>query len=144
MKKTQSFVFDTPIVDKYANNKILGYARIEGVGYSDPNYAKDWASGECEPEDIFSFDINTVYFLVDGKTTTETQAYRISKRLGGEISDIIDSATLGHLEYIFSEAYALDCAMVPEQDHTDKVQNDRPYQVLYVPELGQYTEDKAA
>ena len=138
MKLTKKIVFDTPITDKYANNKLLGYARIEGVGYSDQNYAKDWKNGECEPEDIFSFDINTVYFLVDGKTTTETQAYRISKQLGGEISDIIDAAALAHVQYVFSETYELDCAMIPETDHTDTEQGEFPAQVVYVPELGQY------
>jgi len=119
MKKTQKFVLDTPIIDKYHKNKLLGYARIEGVGYSDQNYAEDWLNGECEPDSIFSFDIDTVYFLIDGVTTRETKAYKLCKALGDSLADIIDAAVLAHMVYIFSQEYAQELAMKPELEHTD-------------------------
>ncbi len=95
MKITKQFVFNTPIFDY--KNKLVDYARIEGKGYLHTNNFETDES-DNDPESLFSFDIERVT-LQSG--TDITEAYKLSVLLRDSLADIIEKATLAHMEYIF-------------------------------------------
>ncbi len=103
MKHTKLFTFDTSIIDKYAKTPTtLGYARITGIGYWYSVNQADYDNGECNLEDIASFDIESVRLLVGGKEQDSTLAYRISNTMGDSFADRINEATLAHMGYVFT------------------------------------------
>lgn len=105
MKKQEKFQFETPIIEPYGVNKgkVYGYARVAGIGYWNEAYQKDWDNQDCELEDIASFDIENVLLLVNGITEEATQAYRVSHKLGDSMAELIETATLAHMEYVFRQ-----------------------------------------
>lgn len=118
MKLTKKFTFSTPIA---GFKDVIGYARIEGLGY--------WQStnDEYDPE-LTDFDIECVTLLIDGKEEAATLAYRICHENNDDFAEQIDTATLAHQEYLFFG----ESGTLADIDHTDTVQNERPYQVVSI------------
>lgn len=110
-KTTRAFSFTTPISNY--KGTVIAYASISGLGYMHNAYVEDFKNQECEPDDIFSFDVDKVSLMVGTETELATMAYRVSKNMLSDLADAIDKATLAHMEYLFSE----DNKEV-EQEHT--------------------------
>ena len=120
-KQSKRFTFDTPIINKFGNDKsVIAYARISGIGYWDSNYIEDWANQECDLDSIASFDIEDITLKIGDREEPAMLAYRISKKLSDTFEDVIDDATLAHMEYLFSPEY--DKHEKAEVEHTDITQ----------------------
>ena len=104
-KQEKKFTVDVTLSKMYGSDKgkVIGYARVSGVGYWDKNYQPDWDNKDCELEDIASFDIDNVLFLIGSTCESGKIAYDLSKQFGDSLADAIDAPVLAHMEYIFSE-----------------------------------------
>lgn len=98
--KQKRFHFTTPIAN--FKGAVIAYASISGKGYMYNAYVTDFKNQECEPEDIFSFDIESVSLMVGTETEIATIAYRVSKNMLSDLADAIDRPALAHMEYLFS------------------------------------------
>jgi len=79
MKITVDLDFEMPIYDTYKGKKLLGYARIVGVGYWN-SYNEEWDS------DYVDFDIESI--TINGKDCTPL--YHMAKELSDSIADKIN------------------------------------------------------
>jgi hypothetical protein len=104
-KQSKRFTVDVTLSKQYGSDKgkVIGYARVSGVGYWDKNYQTDWDAKDCELEDIASFDVESVLLKVGTTEENGRLAYDIDKALGGDFHEAIDNPVLAHMEYLFSE-----------------------------------------
>lgn len=132
-KITKTFTVDIALSEKYGKNagKVLGYAQIEGIGYQNNAYLDDFKNRECEPEDIFSFDINKVTIKIGTECQDSTLAYRLSRDCRGDLAEMIHPPVLAHMEYIFSEAYDSETI---DAEYTDLTQDERIHAITMTAE----------
>jgi hypothetical protein len=133
-KIVKKFTVDIALSEKYGSNanKVIGYARIEGIGYQNNAYLQDWQNQECVAEDIFSFDIEKVTIKVGTECQDSTLAYRLSRDCRGDLADMIHPPVLAHMEYIFSTEYNQEQTI--DIDYTDLTQDERTYHVVMTSE----------